>query len=367
MLNSSPVNVSSYSDRPDTLPGLPGNSPYYMMSDEMFRYFISKHLTIDTDETLRDDFARFLKESEDCVIRLDGYNGDGASVANFISGLHRWKTEYKKRIYAKLHQLNPWYEKNRTPITMVTFTTQQKTPDGKPMEKWEQIDLLKLSFNKAKKMLNKYVGKFSYIWIMEPHETGFAHIHMLMFAAVPREIRKQLAEMWRTKYCPGSSGYKDSMKFGMAKTQRSLRSVGAYVFKYIEKTLDFDLLKNVESGYFKLSSWVWKMSRRDTDYKGVRFWGCSRDLSSVMAYVREDVSDTIWWRVSWRLPGGGMFPLWIDEEMLDYPDRIEQFDSDLVAGLVKVRYPVDGPLIDCDPILHEIVKNRGKPLVGLVA
>ena len=322
--------------------GYSGSVEWNSISSDIFQYMVSHQIPIDSDKSVGLEFAEFLEMSEDCVIRLDGYNGEGDSVSNLISGLHRWKTEYKKRVYAKLHQLNPWYEKNRSPLTMVTFTTQQKTPDSKPMEKWEQLDLLKLSFNKAKKMLNKYLGKFSYFWIMEPHESGFAHIHMLMFAAVPREIRKMLAEMWRTKYCPGSCGYKDSMKFSMSKTRRSLGSVGAYVFKYVEKTLNYDLLKNIKSGYFKLSSWVWKMSRHDTDYKGVRFWGCSRDLSTVMACSKENTSDTVWWRVSWKVPDGGMYPMWIDDDMLDYPDRIEQFDKDLAAGLVKVKFSGGG-------------------------
>lgn len=290
-----------------------------MQKDELFRdktkieYYDSNNIT-------GLEFEEFLKKSENSCLRLDGCDVvSGQWKTRRISGLHRWKTEYKKRIYAKLHQLNPWYEKHHSPITMGTFTTKQRgisIPD--------QIDLLKHCFNKAKKLLNKYLGKFSYFWILEPHQSGYAHIHMLIFKSVPRAIRHKLAEAWSGSY--GAGGYKESLKFSMSKSQHSLKSAGAYVFKYIEKTLNYDMLSDASSGYYILSSWVWKMSRHDTDYKGVRFWGCSRDLSTVMAYAGEIDADTIWWRVSWKIPDGGWFPVWIDEDMAAYPDRIHEFD-----------------------------------------
>lgn len=299
--------------------------------------------TIDELQSVDKEFIEFLKKSENACLRLDGCdisNEQWKSVK--ISGLHRWKTEYKKRIYAKLRQLNPWYEKHHSPITMATFTTRQRG-----LKICEQVDLLKHCFNKAKKLLNKYLGKFSYFWIIEPHKSGYAHIHMLIFRSVPRELRYKLASSWNGSY--GAGGYKESLKFSISKTQRSLRSAGAYVFKYIEKTLDYDMLSDPDSGYFKLSAWVWKMSRRDTDYTGVRFWGCSRDLSEVMAYACEENFDTIWWRVSFWFPkteryAAGWFPVWIDEDMAGYPDRIHEFDEWL-------NYHTDPPLPEGIPFI----------------
>lgn len=283
-------------------------------------------LTIDELKTVDKEFIEFLKKSENTCLRLDGcdvVNGGWKTLK--MSGLHRWKTEYKKRIYAKLRQLNPWYESHRSPITMATFTTKQRGLSIRA-----QIDLLKHSFNKAKKLLNKYLGKFSYFWIIEPHKSGYGHIHMLIFKSVPRDIRYKLASAWNGPY--GAGGYKESLKFSMSKTQRSLRSAGAYVFKYIEKTLEYDMLADTDSGYFKLSAWVWKMSRRDTEYTGVRFWGCSRDLSSVMAYAGDVNTETIWWRVNWLTPEGGWFPVWVDEDMAAYPERVYEYEKWLSQG-----------------------------------
>lgn len=287
--------------------------------------------TFDELQTVDKEFIEFLKRSENTCLRLDGcdvVNGGWKTLK--MSGLHRWKTEYKKRIYAKLRQLNPWYENHKSPITMVTFTTRQR---GLSIR--EQINLLKHCFNKAKKLLNKYLGKFSYFWIIEPHKSGYAHIHMLIFKSVPRELRYKLASAWSGSY--GAGGFKESLKFSMSKTQRSLRSAGAYVFKYIEKTLDYDMLSDTNSGYFRLSSFVWKMSRHDTEDTGVRFWGCSRDLSEVMAYSGDKDTSTIWWRVSYWFPdtdrySAGWFPVWVDDDMAAYPERIYEFDKWLSLG-----------------------------------
>lgn len=287
--------------------------------------------TLDDVPSVDKEFIEFLKRSESVRLRLDGCDVSTDQWKTcFMSGLHRWKTEYKKRIYAKLRQLNPWYEQHRSPVTMATFTTRQR---NKTIP--EQVDLLKCCFNKAKKLLNKYLGKFPYFWIMEPHASGYAHIHMLIFKDVPRVLRRKVASAWSGSY--GAGGYKDALKFGMSKTHRSLREVGAYVFKYIEKTLEYDLLSNPDSGYFKLSAWVWKMSKHDTGYTGVRFWGCSRDLSEVMAYVGEEDTNTIWWRVNcWfdateKYPSG-WYPIWTDEEIGAYPERIYEYDAWLKSG-----------------------------------
>ena len=75
------------------------------------------------------------------------------------------------------------------------------------------------------------------------------------------------------------------------------------------------------------------MSRRNTDYKSVRSWSCSRDLSKVMK-LPETGSKINWWRFSINVPAtykhkGGWFPLWVDEDMAGYIDRINDFDISL--------------------------------------
>jgi hypothetical protein len=289
---------------------------------------------IDSDCSVGLEFYRFLEDSEKCAIRLDGYKlSDGSWCTRQISGLHRWKPEYKRRVYAKLQTLNAWYRDHHSPLTMATFTTFQKG-----LDKPEQIELLKASFNKAKKILNKRLGAFSYVWVMECHESGYSHIHMLIFKAVSRELRTEIQCLWNDKY--GAGGYSEAVNFSIREGQRDLRSAGAYVFAYVVKTLDYDMLKAVDSGYYIQSSHVWNMSRHDTDYKGVRLWGTSQDISEAMRCPDDMRSNAMWWRVSWKVPdGSGWFPTWVDEDMAAYPERVADFDRLLAAGAVG---PPDG-------------------------
>lgn len=303
------------------------------LSDEMLEYLQTKGIEEDTDESVKAEFEEFLKESEKTCFRLDGYDLEAGECTKYMSGMNRHKIEYRKRVWAKIQCLNGWYEKNHSPITMATFTTAQSG-----LTKWEQIELLQTSFERAKKMLNKHLGTFSYIWVMEAHpNSGFSHIHMLIFKEIKREVRQLLHDLWVTKYNPAASipGHKcdQSLQFEIRKGQRDLKSAAAYVFHYVGKTLKSESLQDKNSTYYLQSAWVWKMTKRNSDYKGVRNWGCSRDLSQVMK-APETNSDIKWFRFSVNFPAkynnkGGWFPLWVADDMADFTERIEDFDKSL--------------------------------------
>jgi hypothetical protein len=73
------------------------------------------------------------------------------------------------------------------------------------------------------------------------------------------------------------------------------------------------------------------MSQRNDNYTGVRTWDCSRDLKKVMKLEKGE-SDIDWFRFSVKVPEtdkhkAGWFPLWIDDDMSGYADRIHEFDE----------------------------------------
>lgn len=284
---------------------------------------------IDSDCSVGIEFYDFLEDSDKCSIRIDGYDSDsGGWCASYISGLHRWKPEYRKRVFAKVQCMNSWYDKHHSPVTMCTFTTYQKG-----FSKPEQMGLLKDSFAKAKKLLRKRIGYFPYVWVMECHESGYSHIHMLIFKDISREVRKEVKTYWNEKY--GAGGFSDAVQFEIRRGQRDLRSAAAYVFAYVTKTMDAEALSDVDSGYYKQSSWVWKMSQHKSPYKGVRTWDCSRDIKEAMCCPAESSSEVIWWRTSWKTADmPGWFPLWISDDMAAYPERIYEFDCLLSLGEV---------------------------------
>lgn len=266
----------------------------------------------DLDEQVKDRMVEFLEKNKNCVIRIDGYDVDTDEYCVcYMPILHRWKEEYKKRVLAKTYAINEWYKENRCPVTLITFTTFQigmSIPD--------QIDLLRTSFNKVKKVMNSRLGLFPYFWVIEPHKSGYCHLHLLYFGdELPveltgdgKKVKGLLQEMWE-KYDAGTHW----IDFSFSPAQRSLNNAGGYVFKYLAKTLTYEMLSDRNSGYFLLSSWVHEMSRRDTHYKGVRLWGCSRDLNEVMRLNR-DASPVVWFRTNIKTDSG-WFPLWVSPDL----------------------------------------------------
>lgn len=266
----------------------------------------------DLDEQVKDRMAEYLEKNKNGIIRIDGYNADTDEYeVRYIPMLHRWKPEYKKRVMAKTYAVNEWYKKNRLPVTLITFTTRQidmTIPD--------QIKLLGESFNKVKKVMNRRLGHFPYLWVIESHKSGMSHLHMLYFGSeLPVELRGDgkknrglIRDLWENKYNAGKI-----IDFSFSPSQRSLNNAGGYVFKYLSKTLNYEMLSDRDSGYFLLSSWVREMSRRDSHYSGVRFWDCSRDLKEAMRLNR-DASPVIWFRSNIKTKNG-WFPLWVSPDL----------------------------------------------------
>jgi len=266
----------------------------------------------DLDEQVKDKMVDYLEKNKNGVIRIDGYNEDADEYeVRYIPMLHRWKPEYKRRVMAKTYAVNEWYKKNRMPVTLITFTTRQadlSIPD--------QVTLLRESFNKVKKVMNRHLGHFPYLWVIESHKSGMSHLHMLYFGPeLPVELqgdgkndRGLIRNLWEKKYDAGKI-----VDFSFSPSQRSLNNAGGYVFKYLSKTLSFEALADRDSGYFLLSSWVREMSRRDSHYTGVRFWDCSRDLKDAMLLNRA-ASPVIWFRSNIKTDKG-WFPMWISPDL----------------------------------------------------
>lgn len=303
-------------------------------SEEFSDYLQMKRITEDTDESVCAEYEEFLKETEHSSFRLDGFKGSDSCIKNITGIQHRNNPEYRKMVWAKIQCLNEWYKQNPTPISMITLTVYQRD-----LAMWEMFDLLKAGYQRVRKMIHKYLGAVPYVWVIEPHpNSGHPHMHLLVFSDVPQSLQDKLTVLWMTKYNPGASipGHRceQSIDFEIKQAQTNLKSAAAYVFSYVGKTLNPELLQDRKSVHFLFSAWVWKMSQRKTDYKGVRLWDSSQDLKEVMKSPENPNSDIDWFRLSVKVPANekhkaGWFPLWVSEDMAVYPERIKEFDESL--------------------------------------
>jgi hypothetical protein len=297
-------------------------------AEEIDTYLEKKGYDLDTDESVCTEYAKYIRMTARSSFRHDGYSTDGL-VTKKSEGSYRHKDGYRKQIWTKLNCLDDWYAANPTEITMATFTVYQKD-----LEMWEMLEMLKSGFNKAKQILNKYLGHFSYIWALDYQQTGAPHIHMIIFRDVPEQLQDKVRNLWEFRYNPGASisghRYEDSLQFETSSGEKHLKSAVAYAFSYVGKSLKHDSKENPAS--FLLSAWLWKMGNRDSEYNSVRIWDSSSDLKQVMALT--DSSDINWWRCSVNVPAsdktkGGWLTLWESEDMDGHSDIIKEFDDSL--------------------------------------
>jgi hypothetical protein len=287
----------------------------------------------DTNDSVKAEFEEYLKKSKHGCLRIDGFHRQSGRCCRYFTGLDRTKPEYGKRVRAKLESLSKWYKENQCPITFVTLTTGHR---GLTVP--QQIRLLKDCYSSLYKVMNKDLPDFTFVWAMEPHlekKDGYAHIHLIVFGSIDSELQDKYRKLWITKYNPAASTkghvFKNSIHFKERAIQRDLKSVANYAFAYVGKAFDSETLKDRDSGSFLYAAWIWKMSQKYNQYKGVKTWDCSRNLKALMA-VPDCDTEIDWFRLTSHVPEtfkhkAGWFPLWVSEDMAVYPERIKEFDS----------------------------------------
>jgi len=215
------------------------------------------------------DFYGYLfdtKQSGFHRFALDGYH--------HIPYVHRFMQAYRNGLLAKLHQLNDWYQRNPVPVTMVTFTTYQTG-----ISFVDQLFLLKDSYRKINKVIRKF-GKINYFWVLEPHKSGYIHMHCLYFTLFTDEQKDKINNLWASSYHAGDS--KHGVIFeGTIKPSQTLSNVSNYLMKYIGKTFT-----DQSPGQLQFNTLLWALSKC-SDYPGVRMIGSSRELSKIMSWRKE--------------------------------------------------------------------------------
>jgi len=242
-------------------------------------------------------------------IRLEGFNPDtGNKKVKELPVLYRTHPKYKRKLLAKLYSLEDWYNElpaHKKYVSMVTLTTKQRG-----LSYFDQYDQLRTNWQKLSDLIKKQHPDAEYIAMWEPHKTGYAHIHIIYFSVrFDSSYANKLMRLWKDKYgAGGSEGVKIDTRY-----KRSLKSARGYVMKYVAKSLTEDgynevgkLDKSDLNQYhddntgvqFELFNAVlWKMSKHDTEYTGIRSFQPSRTLSSVMSMDIIPKSNTVWYRV----------------------------------------------------------------------
>jgi hypothetical protein len=285
-------------------------------------------------------FVKYLNDTKDYVFRLIGTDNNG-EVVKKVPYIHRWTTIYQKSILAKFYKLDEWMKDNPGVVSMFTLTTYQGSKsgfnDGSYSEKikghrlniGECFDLLKDSRKKLLDAIrNKYPG-INYVWILEPHKTGFPHCHLVIFKEFTESEQNAIKTLWSCKYQAGSIDR--GIEITSKNSDESILSIRNYLMKYMSK--QFGTGEPWTNSELLFNAMIWET--------GTRMWGASKELTAVMRKP-ESISDVVWDIVELLTPGGE-YEVWSRENGEPLPARGAEQDPDDLAPesqITKMRWQV---------------------------
>lgn len=255
---------------------------------------IQRDITLSPYLTISRQFIEYLRGMEKACFIVAGFNLEGNKAAN-CQGLyiHRWTDVYRKRQLAKLYQLDTWWKENRTPVTLLTLTTYQngehsKTIRGDIVTIEQSFFLLKDGWDKISKILRKYLPNPTYIWVIEPHKSGYPHMHIVVFDAIPPDIQEKIKKLWSDTYYAGSKEH--GVDFSIRTPDDDIDSIRNYLMKYIAKGFLLTGTKFEDNQWTKeelvFNALIWKQK--------FRTFQPSRKLQKIMKWEEGEINDIYW-------------------------------------------------------------------------
>lgn len=209
----------------------------------------------------------------------------GAYLTKFKPYVHRWTDIYKKGILAKMYLLEDYYKGDIEDVEFITLTTYQ---DGVTYE--QALENLAHGREKLLALLRWRFGTNDYVWILEPHKSGYPHLHMVYFKKLTPADRDNLSSIWADKYELGSKD--NGLYFSSPRASSngvflagSISRIRGYLMKYISKGLYSDSEYKYQ---FHGKEVPFSMTLKELLFNAIlkktknRLWGCSRVLSQIM-------------------------------------------------------------------------------------
>lgn len=220
-------------------------------------------------------FESYIQDYENIILNVEGVHKKKLTLENFnFKMTNRWTHVYKRRTLAKFYKLEKWYDsEGRPPVTMMTLTSKQSD-----FNIADQMRFINDGRNKLFDVIRHDYPKIQYVYVAEPHKSGYMHFHVLFFRRFTDADKKRYREMWVNKFKIG--GYKSALSF--SRVTREIKSVKNYLMKYLEKTFSDVSSKMKSAGEWLFNAYVHYVSRRDTKGSGVRFYNTSRQIASAI-------------------------------------------------------------------------------------
>jgi hypothetical protein len=184
-------------------------------------------------------FVDYLRAMDSMGLCISGFNNrDNKGIDKYFIANHRWTTGYRKKLLAKLYLLDDYIKQNPSSVTLLTLTIYQdgdysEEMTGKKLTIQESFELLKKSWKNLSMMIRHILPGTEYIWIVEPHKTGYPHFHVVLFSGVSIGVQEKIKTLWSEKYQAGSLEH--GAQFEIRRPDQAIESLRNYLMKYIAK------------------------------------------------------------------------------------------------------------------------------------
>ena len=187
---------------------------------------------------------------------------------------HRWSSGYRSRTYARLKAAERYVTAkwgDAVPTTMLTLTAPHNDQSGEARPFTAVLDDIKEGMDKARHVVRRETEgiETEYLAVLEPHATGYPHVHLLVFGVASESLGEKVADYWTNRYVEGAS--RDAQDVAAVRGRDAqLSSPAAYLMKYLSKSLardgndgmtDRESLPTV-AGYDEFSALMWATGKR---------------------------------------------------------------------------------------------------------
>ena len=264
----------------------------------------AERVTVDKDDTravgtmgeLVDAWMDYLRAKEDQQLVLENVEEEAYRVMPHI---HRWMPQYRRKTYAKFRSAEEWLGRkygDEVPSTFITLTTSHTDENGQLRPPTEVLEELNEGWDKIRKIISKRLSgvDYEYIRVLEPHKSGYPHMHIAIFGVASPVLGDEVRERWVSEYAEnaGKSGQDVEIQNGR---DAQLNAVAGYLMKYMSKSLarddggDSTAIEAMPStdGYKEFNSLLWL-----TD---TRHFSMSQGITRAISEDEEDEDEESEW------------------------------------------------------------------------
>lgn len=213
-----------------------------------------------------DAFEDYLKAKENASLVLEEQDSGDVRVLPYN---HRWTSEYRNMVYAKLsdaeRRLDEIFGDGPIPTTMLSLTAHQTDSEGYPRPLGEVLEDLLGGWDKFRRVIRRATEGYrtEYVRVVEPHESGYPHIHVAIFGVAKPSLQQKVRELWVDEYdIGGEKAHENAVEIERGRTAQ-VENVSAYLMKYLGKTTVRETGEQQQVGGFKaFAALLWVTGKR---------------------------------------------------------------------------------------------------------